>query len=282
MTEPTQNDTDTAHRIAICNQKGGVSKSTLTVNLGGALNERGHNVLLIDTDPQGHLSAGVGLDDAYDDAPPSLYDALLDPHNFHPEDGNYSLQTDIINKSHEEFDVITSNIDMFSIEQELTTAMRGRERLNQLLNYITHDYDFIVVDTPPSLGQITDNVLLAANNLVIPVEAEDTSIRALELLNEQIGTLETEYSITITERAVVPSNVDYPLDTEQREMLEWFEDTYKDICPVHEVRNRAAIKRAWNAGVSIFKHTEECDQRDSLLNLARTLETNTDTTEVIR
>lgn len=267
-------------RIAICNQKGGVGKSTLTANISGALNELGHNVLLIDADPQGHLTSGVGLDETYDKQPPSLYDAMVNPRDFDPDEGQYDL-TDIIVTEHPEFDVIPSNIDMFSLEQDLVTSMRGRERLSQVLNFLDHDYDYIIIDTPPSLGHITDNVLLATQNLLIPVEAEDTSIRALELLNDQIDTLEYEYDVQVLEQAVVANKVSYPLDNEQEGMINWFKTTYDGICPVFEIRERVAIKRAWNNGVSIFAHDEKCDQAPMFLDVAETLE-NVGPQEVIR
>lgn len=244
--------------IAISNQKGGVGKTTVAINTAGALAARGHRVLLIDGDPQGYLTTGVGLDEEYTSDPPSLYDALTTP-------GEYSIQD--LALPVEEFDVVPANIDMFSLEQELVSAMRGRERLRMLLEDVD-DYDFILVDCPPSLGILTDNALLACQNVLIPAEAEDTSIRALDLLFKQIDTLEKNYDTPIREVALVVSNVHYPLDGEQQGMLEWFEQTFDDKVPIVEVRSRAAIKRAFNAGVSIFAHEEECDQEDALLELA--------------
>lgn len=275
MTNPNEThlrtDGSGATRIGIVQQKGGVGKSTVAVNVSGALNERGNDVLLIDADPQGHLTSGVGLDEYYDEQPPSLYDALVSPHTFDPDTGEHSLN-DLIVTEHDEFDVIPSNIDMFSLEQDLVGEMRGRERLSQLLDYLTHEYNFIIVDTPPSLGHITDNVVLGTQNLLVPVEAEDTSIRALDLLNRQMDTLEANYNVDIIDQAVVANNVHYPLDNEQEGMMDWFEATYDGICPVFEIRHRVAIKRAWNEGVSVFKHTEDCDQKDELLSIAETLE----------
>lgn len=267
-----------ATRIGIVQQKGGVGKSTVAVNVSGALNERGNDVLLIDADPQGHLTSGVGLDEHYDEQPPSLYDALVSPRSFDPTEDQHSPD-ELIVTEHDEFDVIPSNIDMFSLEQDLVTEMRGRERLSQFLNYIDHKYNFIIVDTPPSLGHITDNVVLATQNLLVPVEAEDTSIRALDLLNTQMDTLEENYDVNIIDQAVVANNVHYPLDREQQGMMDWFEKTYDGICPVFEIRNRVAIKRAWNEGVSVFQHDEDCDQKDELLNVAKAFE-NIDAQEV--
>ncbi|RKS75756.1 chromosome partitioning protein [Haloarcula quadrata] len=246
------------YRLAVSNQKGGVGKSTVALNIAGALGERGQNALLVDLDPQGYLTSGVGLDDEYTTPSPNLNDALKAP-------GEHAVDDLVV--AHEEFDVLPANIDMFSLEQELVSGMRGRERLSMLLEDVT-GYDFLVVDCPPSLGLLTDNALLACENVLIPAEAEDTSIRAVELLFKQIDSLEDNFGASIQEEALVVSNVDYPLDGEQQGMLEWFDDTFSDRIPVFEIRSRAVIKRAFNAGHSIFGHDEECDQADELLRIA--------------
>lgn len=246
------------YRLAVSNQKGGVGKSTVALNVAGAMGDRGSDTLLVDLDPQGYLTSGVGLDEEYTAPSPNLNDALKSP-------SENELESLVI--PHEEFDVLPANIDMFSLEQELVSGMRGRERLSMLLDGLD-GYDFMVVDCPPSLGLLTDNALLACQNVLIPAEAEDTSIRAVELLFKQIDSLEDNFGTQIQEEALVVSNVDYPLDGEQQEMLDWFDDTFSENIPVFEVRNRAAIKRAFNAGTSIFAHGEDCDQTDELLRVA--------------
>lgn len=251
-------------KIAITNQKGGVGKTTLTANFGGALAERDHDVLLVDADPQGYLTSAVGFDATYMAEDASQYQALMQPKEHDPAD---------LVVAHEEFDLLPANIEMFTLEQDLVSKMQSRRRMTMLLEHLDSSYDFIVIDCPPSLGLLTDNVLLAAGNVIIPAEAEDTSIRAMELLFKQIDSLEANFDQQIRERAIVVSNVDYPLDNEQREMLAWFDDRFGDYIPIFEVRTRAAIKRAWNNGVSIFAHDEECDQLDELLRVAEHAET---------
>jgi len=255
-------DNQVPTRIAISNQKGGVAKTTDAINIAGALNSLGQDVLLWDSDPQGYLTMGVGFDDAYTANAPNQYSALKSPSEQDVRD---------LVLEHQEFDVIPSNIDMFQLEQELVSSMRGRERLSQLLNAV-NGYDWVIIDCPPSLGHLTDNALLATGNIIIPAEAEDTSIRALDILFEQIDTLEQNFDgATIVEQAIVVSNIDYPLDGEQEAMLEWFDDTFGDYIPVYEFRNRAAVKRAFNNGVSIFGSDEECDQEDELQQLGQYL-----------
>lgn len=244
-------------RITIANQKGGVGKTTDTINIGGALNERGADVLLVDLDPQGNLTDGVGLADEYTAESPNFADGLLSP------DAHDLPQ---LVTSHAEFDVLAANIDMFTLESDLVTAMRGREALSRVLEGV-EGYDVILVDSPPSLGILTDNALLGTEGVVIPALAEDTSIRALRLLSQQIDTLESEYNTTIRELAVAISRVEYPLDGEEQAMIDWFNETYAPI-PVVQIRKRVAIKRAYNDGVSIFRHGEDCDQDTAFLDLA--------------
>jgi len=129
-----------------------------------------------------------------------------------------------------------------------------------LLNSGVNEYDFVIIDCPPSLGLLTDNALLGATDLLIPAEAEDTSIRALDILFKQIDTVEENFDVSIQERGIVVSNVDYPLDNDQKEMLQWFDDNFADYISVFEIRRRAAIKRAYNHGVSAFEYEEDCDQ----------------------
>jgi len=251
------------YRLAVSNQKGGVGKTTVAINVAGALAHRGHDVLFVDLDPQGHGTEGLGLEDAYDASPPSLYDVLLDI------DAQHRINDLVV--SHEEFDVLPSNIDMFNAEPELTTAMRGRERFSMALDELEADYDFLVVDCPPSLGNLTDNALLACRNVLIPAQAEGTSIRALEILFDQIDTLEESYEVDVEDVGLVANRVE--VDGEAREMMDWFRDTFGDRIPVWEIRKRVALKRAWNDGVSTFAHDESCDMESVLLDIAAHLET---------
>lgn len=253
-------------KIALANQKGGCAKTTDTVNLSGALADRGHKVLAVDTDPQGYLTRTLGLEEAYNAGSPNLADAFKEPTEHHVEDLIWE---------HPEFDVLPSNIDMFTVQQELIAAgWKPRERLSILFDQLDElDYEYVLVDAPPSLGVINDNVLLATENMVIPVEAMQSSVHALDILLNQIETLEERYDTRIDQKAVVISNVNYPLDNDQQEMIEYFKDTFENWCPVHVVRHRAAIKRSMNAGGSIFgEQAEPTDMREVFLALAADLE----------
>lgn len=249
--------------IGVSNQKGGVAKTTNTINIAGALSERDERVLVVDADPQGYLTNRLGFREEYQSESPTLFDAFEGP--------NKAPIRDLI-VSHPEFDVIPSNIDLFKLEQTLiASGMRPRARLDDYFDRLAEEceYDYVIVDAPPSLGPINDNVLLATKNVIIPCEADDTSILALEHLLNQIETLEEKYGVTINEQGIIVSNVNYPLDNEQKGMLEWYGDTFGGRMPVHVIRHRAAIKRAMNNGGSIFADgAEECDMADEYLRIA--------------
>ena len=252
--------------FGVTNQKGGVGKSTNSINIAGAFAELGYSVLAIDTDPQGYFTNKLGLGDAYKADPPTFYDALNEPTDY---------QFDELVVSHPEFDVIPANIDMFRLEQDLiASGWKPRQRLSTLFEALDDTtYEVVIVDAPPSLGPINDNVLLACEDILVPVEAEETSILALDHLLRQVETLEERYSTTITERGIVISKADYPLDNEEQTMIDWFYDTFDTRCPVHEIRKRAAIKRSLSADGSVFgADAEESDMNDRYLDLARSLE----------
>lgn len=250
-----------AAKIAISNQKGGVGKTTVAINVAGALNRQGRDVLFVDLDPQGNATEGLGLEAEYEAQPPTLFDALTD---HEARDDVNSLVV-----SHAEMDVLPSNIDMTSVEPELTMAMRGRERLGQVLDALDAEYDVILIDCPPYLGNLTDNALLAAGNVLIPALAESTSKRALEILFDQIEVLEAEYDTHVRDLGVVANRVE--TTNEADAMLAWFDEAFADV-PVWEVRKRVTLQRAFSAGCSVFEFEEECDMTDAFLAIAEELE----------
>lgn len=249
-------------RFCVSNQKGGVGKTTVAINVAGALAARGREVLFVDLDPQGNATENLGLMDAYDEAPPSLFDCLTDPTQ---RDAVYDLVYD-----HPEMDVLPSNIDMTAAEPELTLSRRSGEQLSLLLGEVEDDYDYVVVDCPPNLGNLMDNALFATQNVLIPALAESTSKRAFELLFDHIDALELDYEIDIEERGVVVNRIDVR-KTQAREMVEWINEAFDDV-PVWEVRERAAVQKALDAGVSLLEFDPEADMCDVFLNVAADLD----------
>lgn len=136
-------------------------------------------------------------------------------------------------------------------------------------------WDFVLVDCPPNLGVLTDNAIVATGNVLIPAQAKSTSIRAIELLFKQLRSIESAFG-DVDEVALVANEVG--VDGEAEEMMAWFKDVFegRENCEVFEIRKRVALQRAWNAGVSIFEHDEDCDMESTYLDVARHLENYAD------
>lgn len=262
MTEPA--------KLAVTNQKGGVGKTAVAINLAGAMNARGRDVLFVDLDPQGNATENLGFRELYDTEPPTLFDVLTEPEQ-------RSTVRELI-VEHREMDVIPSSIDMTAVEPELTLSRRSGEQLALLLKQIKNEYDYILIDCPPFLGNLMDNALYASQNVLTPALAEDTSKRAFELLFDHIGALATDYEITISERGVVVNRIDVR-KTQANEMIDWIENAFDDT-PVWKVRERAAIQRALSNGASIFVEEPDCDQVSVFERMAENLDQQFDLREV--
>jgi len=248
-------------KLAVTNQKGGVGKTTVAINVGGALNQRGRRVLLVDLDPQGAATEGLGFIDEYDAEPPSLFEVLTEPER--------RGEIEDLVLEHPEMDVLPSNIDMTAAEPELTLSRRGGEQLKLGLEHIEEDYEYVIIDCPPYLGYLTDNGLYAAQNILIPALAESTSKRALELLYDHVEALELDYEVDVMERGVVANRVEETNEAEQ--MMDWFEDAFPDT-PVWEVRKRVDLQRAFSEGSSIFAYQPELDMARTFLDIAASLD----------
>jgi chromosome partitioning protein len=249
-------------KIAVTNQKGGVGKTAIAINIAGALNDRGRDVLLVDLDPQGNATENLGHRDAYDSEPPTLFDVLT-------EADQRELVNDLI-LEHQEVDLLPSSIDMTAVEPELTLSRRSGEQLALTLDHVEGDYDYVIVDCPPFLGNLMDNALFATQNILVPALAESTSKRAFELLFDHVDALKTDYEIDIVERGVVINRIDVRKNQAQ-EMIDWIDNAFEDV-PVWEVRERAAIQRALANGASIFVEEPDCDQLPVFETIAEDLD----------
>jgi len=165
-----------ARIIAMCNQKGGVGKTTSTINLGAALAEYGRKVLLVDFDPQGALSVGIGINPHELDQ--TVYNVLMDRET--------SLRDVIRPTAIPDLDLLPANIDLSAAEVQLVGEVARETVLSRALRPITDDYDIVLIDCQPSLGLLTINALTASHGVVIPLECEFFALRGVALLVETI------------------------------------------------------------------------------------------------
>ncbi|TQS39889.1 ParA family protein [Cryptosporangium phraense] len=165
-----------ARIIALCNQKGGVGKTTSTINLGAALAECDQRVLLVDFDPQGALSVGLGV---------NAYDLELTVYNLLMQSG---IRTeDVLVKTNVAgLDLLPSNIDLSAAEVQLVSEVAREQTLERALRQVKDDYDYILIDCQPSLGLLTVNALTAAHGVIVPLECEFFSLRGLAMLIDTI------------------------------------------------------------------------------------------------
>jgi chromosome partitioning protein len=231
-------------RLAVANQKGGVGKSATTMNLGAALAERGKRVLLVDLDPQGHLTTALGVPEA---APPAtLANALL---------GEWSgALGDLVTPYREGLDVLPTYEDMFLLEQRMYPRTAREWLLDQLLTAFDPAYDFCVIDCPPSLSVLTDNALVAAGRrrgrrkrgaVLIPVQAEDSSLKALRLLLQQISSItQSPMQVDIDIAGLVVNQYDQRRGRIVTSTLEALCDI-EGVPVLAVVGDRAVVKEGW-------------------------------------
>jgi chromosome partitioning protein len=206
-----------ARIIAMCNQKGGVGKTTTTINLAAALADYGRKVLVVDFDPQGALSVNLASD--YQEAP-TIYDLMMntsmDPH--------LAIQkTEITN-----LDIIPANIDLSAAEMNLVTEM-GRERvLDGILHKVKDEYDVIFVDCQPSLGLLTVNALTAAHGVLIPMATEFFALRGVALLIQTIEKVKARTNPTLQLDGLIPTMHDNRT-LHSREVLERLQEAFPGL-----------------------------------------------------
>ncbi len=187
-----------ARIIAMCNQKGGVGKTTTTINLGAALAEAGRKVLLVDFDPQGALSVGLGVPTHALDT--TIYDLLVSR--------GHEISEIIQHTSVTNLDVAPANIDLSAAEVQLVGEVAREQILSRVLRPIVDDYDVILIDCQPSLGLLTVNALTAAHGVIIPLETEYFAMRGVALLVETIDKITDRLNPALTVDGILATMFD--------------------------------------------------------------------------
>jgi chromosome partitioning protein len=176
-----------ARIVALCNQKGGVGKTTSTINLGAALAEYGRRVLLVDFDPQGALSVGLGVQPHQLDR--TAYNLLMER--------DIAIDDILLKTAVPGMDLLPSNIDLSAAEVQLVGEVAREQTLSRVLRPIVDEYDFVLIDCQPSLGLLTVNALTAANEVIVPLECEFFSLRGVALLIDTIDKVRERLNPTL-------------------------------------------------------------------------------------
>jgi len=225
--------------IAFANQKGGVAKTTTTLNLGVAFAEEGLRVLLIDLDPQGNLTMSQGLNP--DAIERSMFDVLV--HQLPIEE--------VIQKA--EVDLAVSSIDLAGAELALS-SMIGRERaLDKAIAAVRDQYDYVLIDTPPSLGLLTINALVAANGVIVPVQCEYLSLRGLVQLENTLSMIRENLNPNVEIQGILPTMFDNRT-LHSREAVEILQENFGDLVFDTKIKKTIRYAEAPVKGASVLKY----------------------------
>ena len=240
--------------IAFANQKGGVAKTTTTLNLAVAFAETGHRVLCVDMDPQGNLTMSQGMDP--DTLEESLYDVLV----------HRMPIRQIIRKR--EIDVAVSSIDLAGAEIAMST-MIGRERaLAKALKDVEDDYDFVCIDTPPSLGLLTINALTAADKVIVPVQCEYLSMRGLIQLQNTLQMIRENLNPDVDIEGILPTLMD-SRTVHAKEAIEILEENFGDRVFASRIKKTIRFAEAPVKGMSVLKYEPDGVAAQSYRDLAK-------------
>jgi chromosome partitioning protein len=225
--------------ISFANQKGGVAKTTTTLNLAVAFTEQGYRVLAVDLDPQGNLTMSQGMDP--DSVEQSMFDVLV-----------HQLPIDEVIR-HVEVDIAVSSIDLAGAELALS-SMIGRERaLQKALMPVRDRYDFILIDTPPSLGLLTINALTASDSVIVPVQCEYLSLRGLVQLETTLSMIRENLNPTVEIRGILPTMFD-SRTLHGREAVEMLRENFGDLVFETKIRKTIRYAEAPVQGSSVLKY----------------------------
>jgi chromosome partitioning protein len=245
--------------IAFANQKGGVAKTTTTLNLAVAFKESGHRVLAVDLDPQGNLTMSQGVDP--DKVEKSMFDVLV----------HRTPISEVIQPR--EIDLAVASIDLAGAEIAMSTQI-GRERaLQKALDEVIDDYDFVCIDTPPSLGLLTVNALTAANKVIVPVQCEYLSMRGLVQLQNTLQMIRENLNPDVKLEGILPTMLD-SRTVHAKEAVEILEENFGDLVFKSRIRKAIKFAEAPVRGTSVLKYDPKGNAAKYYRDLAKEVLTN--------
>jgi chromosome partitioning protein len=248
-----------ARIISFANQKGGVAKTTTTLNLAVAFAESGHQVLVVDLDPQGNLTMSQGIDP--DKVEGSMYDVLVD----------HIPIREVIHRR--EIDVAVASIDLAGAEIAMSMQI-GRERsLEKALATVVDDYDFICIDTPPSLGLLTVNALTASDKVIVPVQCEYLSMRGLVQLQNTMQMIRENLNPRVHIEGILPTMLD-SRTVHAKEAVEILEENFGEMVFKSRIRKAIKFAEAPVRGSSVLKYDPNGNAANYYRELAKEVLTN--------
>ena len=240
--------------ISFANQKGGVAKTTTTLNLGVAFAEQGLKVLLVDLDPQGNLTMSQGMNP--DAIERSMFDVLVH---------RLPLQEVV---HHAEVDLAVSSIDLAGAELALS-SMTGRERaLEKALAVVKDGYDYVLIDTPPSLGLLTINALVASNGVIVPVQCEYLSLRGLVQLENTLSMIRENLNPNVAIEGILPTMYD-SRTLHAREAVEILQENFGELVFDTKIRKTVRYAEAPVKGTSVLKYDPSGSAAEAYRDLAK-------------
>jgi chromosome partitioning protein len=252
-TEPSVETEKRPKVIAFANQKGGVAKTTTTLNLAVAFAEKGNRVLCVDMDPQGNLTMSQGIDP--DTVEQSMYDVLV----------HHMPIRQVIRKR--EIDIACASIDLAGAEIAMS-AQIGRERsLQKALKDVAEDYDFVCIDTPPSLGLLTINALTAADKVIVPVQCEYLSMRGLIQLQNTLQMIRENLNPDVDIEGILPTLMD-TRTVHAKEAIEILEENFGDRVFASRIKKTIRFAEAPVKGMSVLKYDPDGMAAQSYRDLA--------------
>ena len=243
--------------FAVANQKGGVGKTTTTVNIATAFSAMGHRVLLIDMDPQGNAGTGLGVRRSM--VKKSVYDILFE---------QSSIRDAIIKTKVPRLAIMPSSVHLSGADIELSNAKKRESRLKKALADIAKDYDYIIIDCPPSLNFLTINALVAANSIIVPLQCEFYALEGLSQLTKTVKLVQKHYNSELEIHGIVLTMYDKRnriTGLVEKDVREYFKDkVYSTTIP----RN-VKLSEAPSYGLPALVYDMKCAGAQSYIKLAR-------------